>query len=119
MRQGQLLKEPTSELNQLSLPTSIPGRDQFSQGATIASPSIGFTENTKMKEVTQAYFAKESLVVMEEMEEEDEKEGHWEVLGRGEARLPKHLGSSEVRDENTMLFIANFVVDASCCSNLL
>ena len=71
-----------------------------------------------MREVTQAYFAKESLVVMEEMEEEDEKEGHWEVLGRGEARLPKHLGSSEVRDENTMLFIANFVVDASCCSNL-
>ena len=38
--------------------------------------------------------------------------------GRGEAQLPKHLGSSEVRDENAMLFIANFVVDASCCSNL-
>ena len=57
-------------------------------------------------------------VVMEEMEEEDEKEGQWEVLGRGEAQLPKHLGSSEVRDENAMLFIANFVVDASCCSNL-
>ena len=64
MHQGQLLKEPTSELNQLSLPTSIPGRDQFSQGATIASASTGFTENTKMREVMQAYFAKASLVVM-------------------------------------------------------
>ena len=53
---------------------------------------------------------------------QDEEEGRWEVLGRGGAQLLKHLGSGEVRfvmrEENTMLLIAKFVVDASCCSNL-
>ena len=39
---------------------------------------------------------------------EDEEAGRWEVLGRGEAELPVF----------STLLIANFVVDASCCSNL-
>ena len=64
MHQGQLLKVPTSELDKLSLPTSIPGRDQSSQGVTTVLPSTGFRENAKMREVMRACFAKESLVVM-------------------------------------------------------
>ena len=72
----------------------------------------------------------------EVMEEEDEgekfysqhaqlsyfSEERWEVLGRGEGQLLKHLGSSEVASRcerrDTVSLIANFVVDASCCSTL-
>ena len=54
--------------------------------------------------------------------QEDEEEGRWEVLGRGGAQLLRHLGSGFVRfvmrEENTMLLIAKFVVDASYCSIL-
>ena len=64
MHQGQLSKEPTAELIQRSLPKSIPGRDQSSQGATIVLPSTSFRENTKMREVMWAHFAKELLVVV-------------------------------------------------------
>ena len=64
MHQGQLSKEPTTELNNLFLPRTILGRDQSSQGATIVLPSTGFRENTKMREVMRAYFAKEPLVVI-------------------------------------------------------
>ena len=38
MHQGQLSKEPTADLNKLSLPTSIPGRDHSSQKVTIVFP---------------------------------------------------------------------------------
>ena len=45
------------------------------------------------------------------------------MLGRGGALLLKHLGSGEVRfvmrEENTMLLIAKFVVDASCLQQLV
>ena len=65
MHQGQLLKVPTSELDKLSLPTSIPGRDESSlRGATVVLPSTWLTENAKMREVMQACFAKEPLEVM-------------------------------------------------------
>ena len=60
MHRGQLLEEPTAELNQLSSPTSIPGRDHSWQGTTIVFTS--FTGNTKMMEVMRAYFGNGSLV---------------------------------------------------------
>ena len=63
MHQGQLLKEPTPELNKLSLPTSIPRRDHSWQAATIVSPSTGFKENTKMWDVLRAYSGNWSLVL--------------------------------------------------------